>query len=200
MATPPRLIVTGELYHIYNRGIRKQPIFQEKKEYIRFLRNFEDLILEHLVSVFAYCLMKNHFHFLVRQDIDGAISHLFSRLCNSQAKYFNIKYELVGPLFQGRFKAKLVDKDAYFLHLTRYIHLNPAEMSPTSDKRTINRFIEHYPWSSYRDYLDPSTAAFTKVQEAYKTLMPFKTPDHYRSFVSDGIRKIPTEISHLIFE
>lgn len=196
----PRTLATAEFYHVYNRGVRKQPIFETDKDYVRFFKRVQDLQVEHPVSIFAYCLMPNHFHFLIRQNADEAITRLFSRLCNSHAKYFNIKYELVGPLFQGRFKAKLVDRDHYLLHLIRYIHLNPAELAKSSQRTQKIEFLERYAWSSYRDYLEPERSGLARAQEAYQSLFRFKSPAAFRAFTLEGLGKQPTKISHLLLD
>lgn len=93
--------------------------------------------------------MLNHFHFLLRQDADIPISFFMLKLGTSYAKYFNIKYGEVGSLFQDRFKAKLVEKDAYLLQLSRYIHRNPKEIL----LRTPGVELADYKWSSYPSYI-----------------------------------------------
>lgn len=98
------------------------------------------------VSILSYCLMSNHFHFLLKQETDLPITAFMLRLSTSYAKYFNIKYKEVGSLFQGRFKAKLVETDEYLLHLSRYIHRNPIS--------TPGVELTYFPWSSYSAYIE----------------------------------------------
>lgn len=99
----------------------------------------------------AYCLMKNHFHFLLRQNSNIPISTFMLRLSTSYAKYFNIKYGEVGSLFQDRFKAKLVETDEYLLHLSRYIHQNPIKILGST--LGVERGLRTYRWSSYPAFL-----------------------------------------------
>lgn len=145
MATPPRYFQKGQFYHVYNRGTRKQPIFLSKKDYKRFLNKAKEYKDEFGITILCYCLMPNHFHFLLRQDKDFPLSVFMLRLGTSYAKYFNIKYREVGSLFQDRFKAKLIETDEYLLHLSRYIHRNPGS--------TPGVVLGDYYWSSYASYL-----------------------------------------------
>mgnify|MGYP001791863816 CR=1 FL=1 len=119
MATPPRYLQKDSFYHVYNRGNRKQNIFLQPRDYSRFLERMRDYKDEFGVSVLSYCLMTNHFHFLVKQETELPITFFMLRLGTSYAKYFNIKYGEVGSLFQGRFKAKIIETDEYLLHLSR---------------------------------------------------------------------------------
>ena len=122
-------LVNDEFYHIYNRGSEKRTIFQQPRDYKRFQQTFyyyqfpgpklrfsnfakEELFKTSfnngMVEVICYCLMPNHFHFLIKQLKDNGISIFMSQLSNSYTKYFNTKYKRVGPLLQGAFKAVLV--------------------------------------------------------------------------------------------
>jgi len=127
-------------YHIYNRGVAKQHIFKDEKDYVVFL----SLLKRHLnnepakdelgreypnfhddVQLLAFCLMPNHFHLFVFQHDKNAITKLLRSVCTAYTMYFNRRYERVGHLFQGRFKASIITNDAYLIHISRYIHLNP---------------------------------------------------------------------------
>lgn len=160
-------LASGELYHIYNRGSEKKNIFTQSYDYKRFQQTFHyyqyqgpkpkfsnskhgiftftPISEDKLVEILCYCLMPNHFHFLIRQIKNKGISIFLSQLSNSYTKYFNTKYKRVGPLLQGAFKAKLVDNDPQLLHVSRYIHLNPV-VSNICDN------LDEYPWSSYKEY------------------------------------------------
>jgi putative transposase len=110
--------------------------------------------IEKEVSLIAYCLMPNHFHLLIQQiSIDG-ITKLLRRIATTYAMYFNKRYKRVGYLFQGPYKAVLVENDSYLLHLSRYIHLNPSEL--------IRRNLINYPYSSYKYYLGIAKAGWVK--------------------------------------
>ncbi|TSC92710.1 MAG: transposase [Candidatus Berkelbacteria bacterium Licking1014_7] len=147
---------SGQYYHLYNRGVGKRELFKEKNDFLRFLEKMQLYSQEFGVEFFCFCLIPNHFHFLVLEKIDGSISQFMQKLGVSYAMYFNLKYENVGPIFQGRFKAKLIDKEEYLLHLSRYIHQNPAELIASIERKPAEfvSFIRKYPWSSYLFYLD----------------------------------------------
>ncbi|KKS04961.1 hypothetical protein A2W70_05760 [Candidatus Curtissbacteria bacterium RIFCSPLOWO2_02_41_11] len=140
------IFFAGGYYHVYSRGSEKRTIFLDKADKKRFTSKLKEYKTLHNVSVISYCLMPNHFHLLIKQNTDEPISKFINRLNLAYAMYFNKRYERVGPLFQGRFKAINVDNDEYLLHLTRYIHLNPLEVLGG------NR-LEDYWWSSLRIYL-----------------------------------------------
>jgi len=113
-----------------------------------------------LVEILCFCLMPNHYHLLVRQLVDGGVVKFMHRLGVGYAMYFNEKYQRVGPLFQGRFKAVLVKNDAHLLYLPHYIHLNAVGLvEPKWKKRIVQnpqrtmQFLGSYRWSSYPDYI-----------------------------------------------
>src|SRR3990172_6687425 len=106
-------------YHVYSRGIEKRKIFLDWADYRRFLARLKDYGRAHSVTILAYCLMPNHYHLLVRQEYDDPLSIFLQKLNLAYSMYFNKKYDRVGPLFQSRFKAKLVDSEEYLLELSR---------------------------------------------------------------------------------
>jgi putative transposase len=135
-----KIFIPNGYYHIYNRGSDKQVIFVDETDYLNFLKRLK-LVLglassstlnikplpPHSFSFLSYCLMPNHFHFLIRQNTNVGIPNLISKLCTSYCMYFNKRHKRVGPLFQDTFKAKMVDSDQYLSYLSAYIHNNPAE-------------------------------------------------------------------------
>ena len=179
--------IIGEYYHIYNRGIDKRIIFKSKYDFERFLmllyvsntsesfrldqlinyqhKTFTEILSvdrgDGLVSIGAWCLMTNHFHILVRQEVDGGITKFMRKLSVGYSMYFNIKYERQGSLFGGIFKSKLIGvDDNYMRHLFGYIHLNPLEIEFPNWKDSLKNptekmigFLMSYRYSSYRDYL-----------------------------------------------
>ena len=179
--------ITGEYYHIYNRGIDKRIIFKSKGDYERFMmllylansndsfrldnilnqqhKTFNEILVfdkgQPIVSIGVWCLMTNHFHLLIRQEVDGRITKFMRKLGVGYSMYFNIKYERSGALFGGLFKSKLIGiDDNYMTHLFGYIHINPLEIAFPDWKEKINKssvdmkkFLESYRYSSYLDYL-----------------------------------------------
>jgi len=138
-------LVVGEYYHIYNRGVDKRDIFSDKKDIYRFiesifefnqidiigsLRDFkknspvEKIRSEPLVSVVAYCLNSNHFHFVLKQLVDGGIAKFMQKLQAGYTYYFNVKNSRSGSLFQGTFKSHLIDNENYFNKIVSYVNKN----------------------------------------------------------------------------
>jgi len=158
--------IKNNLYHIYNRGNRKQTIFFQDSDYIRFLKKAQEYKEKYQVEIVAYCLMPNHFHFILKQLGEIPLSQFIGTLLNSYARYASVRYELpVGHVFQGRFGAKLINSPESLLQVSRYIHLNPIKdillaLDYTyKDSRRIARNkaliskLREYPWSSYPFYL-----------------------------------------------
>lgn len=119
--------------------------------------------------------MPNHYHLLLRQDTEIPISQFMLHLGTSYAKYFNIKYNEVGSLFQDRFKAKLIENDEYLLHLSRYIHRNPLKILAS----TPGVELKNYLWSSYDDYLSEETN--TRLDKSF-ILNYFSTTNRQRDY------------------
>ena len=169
----------GEFYHLYNRGVEKRNIFVKEKDWKRFHKllcvanstipfrftETEDQGMDTIdrgdpiVAIGAYVLMPNHFHVLVKEVVENGISKFMEKLATGYSMYFNKKYERVGPLFQGRFKAEHVSRDEHLKYLYAYIHLNPVKLIEPKwkevgikNKNSAARFISEYHYSSCEDY------------------------------------------------
>lgn len=214
-----------QIYHVFNRGVAHQPIFFSQGDYSRFIqlmdyyrfcniptnfshfmkipaetRNqiFISLVKENniQIEILTFCLMTNHFHFLLKQVSEKGVVDFMRYIQNSYAKYLNIKGSRVGPLFQSAFKAERIVTEEQLLHVSRYIHLNPS----TGYLVKIEGLTE-YPWSSLLVYLDQNFQDFTFVNPQ-PVLSFFKNRDKYEEFVFDQAeyqRKLD-RIKHLIFE
>ena len=222
---PGRLIplVNHEIYHIYNRGIDHRPTFTSKREYKRALLALE--LYQHLhpplslskivgleqqkrlkliknlkkipklVYIYSYCLMPNHFHILVEQVVDNGISKFLSNFQNSYTRYFNSLNKKDGAIFLDQFKAVRIETKNQFLHVSRYIHLNPYSSYIV---RRISD-IENYAWSSFKSYLLNDE---DKIIDKTKILSFFKDQEKYREFVlnqADYQRELK-RIQHLLLE
>lgn len=196
-------LATDEYYHIYNRGVARQPVFSKKRDYEHFLTTISyyrfarppmrlSLFLklsepirkgvrkrlentEHLVDILCFILMPNHFHLLIKQRSDEGISTFLRRSINSYSRYFTTKYSRPGALFQGVFKAVHVESDEQLLHLSRYIHLNPLVSFVVDGKDFLS-----YPWSSLPEYLDKP-----RLTDPMPVIHHFKTRQAYKQFVLD---------------
>ncbi|MBI2020276.1 transposase [Candidatus Daviesbacteria bacterium] len=214
----------GEIYHIFNRSVARQPIFLGNRDYQRALEtirfylfsgahlsfsHYDRLPLqqrsdfmkkleesnERQIEIFAYCLMPNHLHFLMKCLRDKGISNFMNWLQNSYAKYFNIKTERSGALFQSMFKAVRIESDEQFIHVGRYIHLNPLTAYIIKNSAQL----ENYPWSSFAEYLDNQDP---KIISRELMLGHFSSVEAFKRFTFDQIdyqRKL-AEIKHLLNE
>jgi REP element-mobilizing transposase RayT len=173
--------VTGEIYHIYNRGVEKRNIFRNKADYIRFLNSLHEFNTWHtaenthrdvrmrrvdgfdmgeLVCIEEYVLMPNHFHLALRQLDDGGISKFMQKVASGYTHYFNLKYARSGVLFQGRTKRKHVSDFRYHQYLLEYILLNPIDLvepgwkeSGIRDVERVIQFLDEYPWTSGNNHI-----------------------------------------------
>jgi putative transposase len=201
MATPPRFFESDIYYHVYNRGNRKQNIFAQDRDFEHFLEKIIVYKKKFKINIDSYCLMPNHFHFIIKQSIQGSISRFISDLCNSHSRYFNTKYETVGSLFQGRFKAKWVDKDEYLIHLSRYIHLNPIDLFMFQNKNIIVNQLLSYKWSSLRAFVFGEKNEIVNPEVILQYFNSKSQKEDYKDFVVSQIEnKSNLLISHLEFE
>lgn len=146
-------------YHIIARGIGKQILFEEKADYLFFLRTLKKYKQEEGFSVIAFCLMENHFHLLLK--IDDGMDRAMKKISTSYAFYYNTKYERTGHLFQDRYMSKPIENDVYLLTAVRYIHNNPV-------KAAICR-ADKYKWSSWR-YYTGELKGLVDTQEVHRLL------------------------------
>lgn len=177
----PRLTYEGGFYHLYNRGLNKHTIFHRQKDYEKLLDKLSSLLLEGDWIIYAYCLMPNHYHLLVEQR-KTPIAKLIGRLFTSYGVYFNKKYQRQGPLFQDRFKSKIVQKDSYFLEVSRYIHLNPVNAN-------LVKTPEDYPFSSLGEYLGKYQRNIINLEKVTTLLGNHKyRVESYVKFVKNGMK------------
>jgi len=145
MPRKKRIWYPGAIYHIVCRGNRRGEIFREYDDYFAYLSILDEIQQKHGFILYSYCLMTNHMHLQMEtEDVD--IGNIMRSINLFYTKYFNNKYNLVGHLFQGRYRSELIDNDGYNLQTSRYIHLNPVKA------KMVNGPSE-YIWSSYDIYL-----------------------------------------------
>jgi putative transposase len=168
--------VNDHYYHVFNRNVPGLNCFIDERECRHFIETlwYYNLVkpplrftkylhsswdvrkqwkltwepLPQRIKMVAYCLMQNHYHFLVQQSAYEGISTFIRLLQNSFAHYHNTKNKRVGPVFTGRFKAVLIENNNQLLHVSRYIHLNPVTAYIVRSIKDLN----HYPWSSWNEY------------------------------------------------
>jgi len=213
-----KIFYEDAFYHVYNRGVEKRPIFLDRQDYIVFLhflkkyltpkpkapasvevdpsKRFRIIPYESLsdeISLLAYCLMPNHFHLLLQQKKIDSMTKFLRCTCTSYSMYFNKKYERVGPLFQGIYKAANIENENYLLHLSRYIHLNPRELFTEVQPLTRDQPLQRdYEWSSYPEYVGKRKTEWVKTDlilsyfsSAKSSDLSLKDLNTYQSFVED---------------
>jgi putative transposase len=166
------------VYHAYNRGVEKRKIFLDEQDYLRFIhdlfefndtapagkfsngKNINNKKRDCLVEILSFCLMPNHYHLALRQLKDGGIVKFIKKMNTGYTMSFNKKYQRVGCLFQGRFKAVSVEGQKHFLYLPYYLHSNPIKLVASNwqekgikDFKKTKNFLENYRWSSHLDYI-----------------------------------------------
>jgi len=145
MARPLRIEFSGAFYHVTSRGNEEKEVFKSQKDREKFLDYLATASSRYGAVIHAFCLMGNHYHLLLETP-DGNLSQIMRHINGAYTTYFNSRRKRAGHLFQGRYKAVLVEAEAYATELTRYIHLNPVRAGITVCPET-------YPWSSYRGYI-----------------------------------------------
>ena len=190
-------IVTNEIYHVYSKSIAEYAILNNDFEYSRIREVIEYYRIEkpfasfsrfkernmkvkqfdtkRLVQIICYCIMPTHIHLVLKQLKNKGISIFMSNVLNSYSRYFNIKHNRKGPLWESSFKKVLVENDAQLIHLTRYIHLNPVTAY------IVNK-PEDWQWSSYKEYISSNKDSICK----YDDVLNIK-PAIYKEFVEDRI-------------
>jgi len=151
MARPLRLEYPGAIYHVTARGDRRESIYEDDNDRLQWLDILSKACERYNWQVHAYCLMDNHYHVLL-ETAEGNLSKGMRHLNGVYTQYFNRQHNRVGHVFQGRFKAILVEKEAYLLELSRYVVLNPIRARMIKD-------MDQWEWSSYRAFIGKAAAS-----------------------------------------
>ncbi len=175
MARPLRVEYPGAFYHISSRGNSRQDIFKTKKDYIIFLDILKDNIERYNWRCYAYCLMSNHYHLLIK-TLDPNLAQGMRQLNGVYTQKFNYSHKTVGHVFQGRYKAILVDEEKYFYELVRYIVLNPI-------RAKMVKSPENYPWSSHREVITDNEDSVCEKDDVLKR---FDGLEEYKKFINLG--------------
>ena len=142
MARLPRYSLSGQPQHIIHRGNNRETIFVVDEDYQFYLECLLAAASEHGVEIHAYVLMMNHLHLLVTPKTEKSISKFFQSVGRKYVQYFNHRYGRSGTLWDGRYKATVIESDVYLLDCCRYVELNPVRIG-------MVKHCEDYPWSSY---------------------------------------------------
>lgn len=215
--------IDGGFYHVYNRGVEKRIIFEDEQDYRVFLKYLKEVLSPpdpknfkatfnlqgqsytpprrpgknycDEIDLLAYCLMPNHFHLIVKQKNRDSLEGFMRATMTRYSMYFNKRYDRVGSLFQGRYKAVLVNSEDYLLHLSRYVHLNPFEYT--------NDIVAAY--SSYADYLGLRKTPWVKPDIITSMFdgnvgLEFKKVSSYKDFVEKYKGDSTTILGNLVLE
>ena len=184
----------GHYYHIFNRGVERHKIFYEEKNYIYLLQKIKKLYNRYSLTIIAYCLMPNHYHFLIRQDKDLPISAFIQNLFNIYSKAINKKYKRSGTLFEGNYKVKHIQEEAYLLHLCRYIHRNPID----AEHPLVENLIQ-WRYSNYHEWIGERSGLL--VDERF-IMEHFSSAKDYIDFVNDytSVKKLNEKCFDLLID
>ena len=199
----PYLQSSGEYFHIYNRGVNRENIFFGERNYDFFVKRMEEYFPATGINILAYCLMPNHYHFLLRQDIPELMSTYVGRVCKSYVQAINVQQKRSGHLFEGKYKCKHIDDVSYLLHLSRYIHLNPVVAG-------LVQKPEQWKYSSYHHYSSKNIPFVSNGNEPFAQserfiidtkiiLQEFKKQEEYVAF-AENYTPPPKKIDQYLFE
>ena len=178
MPTQGRVVYDGAICHIIQRGNNKQKIFREEDDYEKFLALIKDYKDKYSFEVYNYCLMSNHLHLLIRIVRGADLPKLMQGMFQSFRFHYRKKHEYTGYLFQGRYKSKVVEKDAYLLECARYIERNPVRAGIVKDPF-------HYKWTSYGFYANGYKNGIITENPMYSTLgnNPYERKYVYKQYL-----------------
>lgn len=168
------------LYHVMQRGTGKQIIFEDENDYDRYIRKLIECRDKFHFKIIGYCLMNNHVHLLIRTDSISILSSFMRDIGSSYAKYYNVKYDHSGHVFQDRYLSEIIRDERYLLECLRYIHNNPVKAGIS------NR--ENYCWSSYNDYIYGKGIADTE-----EILEIFGGSENFKVFSKERDLAVPLE-------
>jgi putative transposase len=201
--------VKDEYYHIYNRGVDKRKVFMDEGDFKRFVRSIKEFnSLEpigsiylnslgknkpkhqlrrptsQLIEIVAYCLIPNHYHFILKENGEGGVSEFMKRLGGGYTKYFNKKYKRSGALFQGRFKSTHIKTDSKLAEYSAYVNLNHKVHA---HKYPLRRWTSQ--WSSWREYVG-KVSKKNSICEKGMILSHFRSRVDYKKFAESTVRDI----------
>lgn len=201
-----------DFFHVINRGVEKRKIAMDDKDSVRFMHDLyvfndqntclhphqRDRKNEHtkrklLVHIHAFVLMPNHYHLLLSEITDGGIALFMQKLNMGYTKYFNARHQRSGALWQGKYKKILIERDAHFIYIPFYIHLNPLDLcmpewreGKAQSSRKALEYLRTYRWSSHIDYLGIKN--FPSLTHREEILGDFKKAHKYENEIVSILR------------
>lgn len=175
MRCPKDYFTAGNIFHIYNKAVSNEKLFRDESDYIFFLRRLKESMKKIDVSIIAYCLMPDHFHFLIRQESDNPIYSLFNSMFSSYVQNFNKKHNRKGRIFQSHLQHILVESDQYLIYLCQYIHYNPVKAGLVADAKD-------WPYSNYLEWIGKRNGKLFNPEFRNEY---FNSPQEYRSSIEE---------------
>lgn len=184
MPRQARIDIPGLLQHVIVRGVEKRPIFLDDQDRDNFLSRLRFLLPETETDCYAWALLDNHFHLLLRPK-RWRLSDIMRRLLTGYAIAFNLRHGRVGHLFQNRYRSIVCDQDPYLLELVRYIHLNPVRAGVVADLEALATF----PWCGHRELLGLTPVPMIRVEEVLSLFASGRrvAQQSYAVFMADGV-------------
>jgi putative transposase len=224
-------LMNGEYYHVYNRGVDKRSLFSDSGDLRRFFRSIKEFNViepiqglhridnsskelrglttqetgQKLVNIICYCINLNHFHFLLKQEVNNGISEFMKRLGGGYTRYFNIKHDRSGSLFQGTFKSSHISSDEHLLRMSAYVNLNFKVHNYNLRGLTTQVMSS---WGEYAGGIG-SISNVTKENSICDTsviMKYFKTKRNYKKFAEKTIKEIirqrkeDKELDNILFD
>lgn len=182
MARLPRLVVPNQPHHIIQSGIDKQAIFRDAEDFSAFLQWMKDAARQFKVSIHAYVLMPTHLHLLVSPSDEAGLGRMMQWVGRHYVPYFNARYQRAGTLWQGRYRAVVIDSEQYFLLCSRYIESNPVRAG-------LVNAPEEYVWSSVSHHIGVKPDPLITDHPLYWALgnTPFDREASYRALLDQGV-------------
>lgn len=170
MSRRARQVSETGIYHVMARGLNKMPVFKQKREKTRIVNLIRENLSKYDVAIYAYCIMPNHLHLLLKADLQELASFM-AKVLAAFAYYYNFKHHRLGYVFQDRYKSQCVEKESYFWNCLRYIHRNPANQG------TIKEILQ-YEYSSMAEFYNGeqdilSSEAFLIMSQRFQTIQDF---------------------------
>ena len=201
MARQLRVEYPGAIYHVTCRmlGDFRSRLFRDNADFGRFLLRLSERVEQYNIRLYMYTLMLNHVH-LVFETPEGNISRFMHSMTTAYTVYYNLRHKRHGHLFDGRFKAKLVDGDNYLFALSRYVHLNPVKVASVKNRSFEEkvRCLRNYKWSSYPGYIDKGKRKDFVEYAPLSSIMGGSSRDwsgRYRKYIEEGINGLDLEFS-----
>ncbi len=193
-------------YHVYNRGVAKQDIFLDKQDYLYFLNSITKILSSdftdqdnlHLeIRLLSFILMPNHFHILLQQKQMGSMTKFMRKLSTGYSMYFNQKYKRVGHVFQGIYKASIIENDEYLIHLSRYIDMNCLDLKGVGIDN-----LKDYDFSSYSSYVGKKRYSWLRVEQILSMFSDDmdKAKQLYKEFIEDYVVEGILSINKYVFD